>query len=153
MTEATIQAGIQDVIQSMSEFAGADVVINDWGIFDQSSSHAPYVLIQTADDVNSRQDAPTADTSYMIPVMLVERFTDWKETLDNFTARRDAILTQFNGTDDSRSADGLAATSIDAIYAEGPIGEVYPAYLADEERAEALPEFIVQTLIFEAREY
>jgi hypothetical protein len=153
MTEATIQAGIQDVIQAMPEFAGADVVINDWGIFDQSSSHAPYVLIQSADEVTSRQDVKTAQTVYMIPVMLVERFTNWKETYDNFTTRRDAILTKFNAVGAARSANGIAATTVDVIRSEGPIGEVYPAYLEPEERAEALPEFVVQTLIFETEEY
>lgn len=153
MTEATIQAGIQDVIQAMPEFANADVVINDWGVFDQSGSHAPYVLIQSADELISRQDAPTAATNYMIPVTLIEWFTDWKETLDNFTTRRDAILTKFNAVGSARSANGSASTTVDVIRTEGPIGQAYPAYLKPEEQAEALPEFIVQTLIFETEEY
>jgi hypothetical protein len=153
MTEATIQAGIQDVIQAMPEFANADVVINDWSVFDQSGSHAPYVLIQSSDELSSRQDAQTPNTFYMIPVTLIEWFTDWKETLDNFTTRRDALLTKFNGTEDDRSANGLESTTVDVIRTEGPIGQAYPAYLEPDEQAEALPEFIVQTLIFETEEY
>lgn len=153
MTEATIQAGIQDVIQSMSEFANADVIINDWGIFDQPNVHAPYVLITSADNFISRHDAPTAETTYEIPVMLVERFTDWKETYDNLTTRRDALLTKFNAAGTARSANGIAATTVDVIRPDGPIAYLYNAYLSPEELAEALPEFVAQTLIFEVTEY
>ena len=153
MTEATIQAGIQDVIQSMGEFATASVVLNDYSIYDQSSSKAPYVLIQTADDFSSRQDAPTAITTYMIPVTLVEKFTDWPTTLNNLTTRRDALLTKFNAVGTARSADGLEATSINAIRPAGPIAFVYDAYLSESEQAEALPVFVAQTLIFETEEF
>lgn len=153
MTEATIQAGIQDVIQSMIEFANADVVINDWGILDQSSSDAPYVLITSADNFTSRQDVTTAETTYEIPVMLIERFTDWKETYDNLTTRRDAILTKFNAVGTARSADGLTATTVDVIRPAGEITQLYDSYLSPEELAEALPTFIAQTLIFEVTEF
>lgn len=153
MTEATIQAGIQDVIQSMNEFNNVDVVINDFGIYDQSSVNAPYVMIQSADQVLSRQDSPSAETTYEILVTLIERFTDWKETLDNLTTRRDALLTKFNAVGTARSAAGLEATSIDSIRAAGPIAFVYDAYIAEDQIAEALPVFIAHTLIFEALEY
>jgi len=153
MTEATIQAGIQATIQSMAAFSVADVVINDYGIYDQSSSLAPYVLIASADDFTSRQDAPTAQTTYQIPVTIVERFTDWKETMDNLTTRRDALLTQYNAAGTARSANGLTSTTIDSIRPQGPIAFVYDAYLDESQRAEALPIFIAQTLIFEVTEY
>lgn len=153
MTEATIQAGIQAVIQTMTEFANADVVINDYTIYDQSSSRAPYVLIQTADDFSSRQDVMTPETTYQIPVTLVERFTDWKETLDGLTTRRDAILTKFNAVGTARAANGIAALTVDDIRPAGPIAFVYDAYLPEEQRAEAMPVFVAQTLIFEATEF
>ncbi len=153
MTEATIQAGIQDVIQSMDEFDNVDVVINDYSIYDQSSSLAPYVLIQTADDFDSRQRVKTAETTYQIPVTLVERFTDWKETLDNLTTRRDALITKFNATGTARAADGLTATTVEAIRSGGAIAFIYDAYIPESERDEALPAFVAQTLIFETEEF
>jgi len=153
MTETTIQAGIQDTIQSMTEFDNAVVVINDYSIYDDPISQAPYVLIESADDFFSRQDAPTDETTYMIPVTLIERFTDWKATLDGLTTRRDAILTKYNAAGAARSANGITATTIDVIRPDGPIAFVYDAYIAENERSEALPVFVAHRLIFEATEY
>lgn len=152
MTEATIQAGIQDTIQAMTEFANADVVINDWGIFDQTSSKAPYVLIQTADEFRSRHDLGAPENIYHIPVMLVEVFTDWPETMNGLTTRRDALLTTYNTGGNQRSAGGIPVT-IDEIRPQGPIAFIYDPSIPDNQLAEALPIFVAQTLIFEVKEW
>jgi hypothetical protein len=103
MSEATIQLGIQAALRAMSEFEDADIVINDWSVLDQSSSAAPYVIIENADDFTSRQDTVTPVTRWEIPLTLIERFDDWQPALDNLRTRRQAIIDKIN-SDDIRSA-------------------------------------------------
>lgn len=153
MSELAIQEGIQDILQAMSEFADADVVINDWGLLDQSNSNAPYVIISNADDFVSRQDVKTPETTWQIPVTLCEAFSDWPTTLNNLRARRQAIIDEFNTVGDNRSANGLAAVTIDEIRNDGPIQPYYGPYVPAEAQAEVLPQFLNQTLILTVQEF
>lgn len=153
MSEKLIQEGVQDVIQAMDEFANADVVINDYTPFDLSNLNAPYVIIENCDDVESTQDGRVANTTWNIHLILIERFTDWKTTQDNFRDRRQALLDEFNAEGNARSAGGLAATNIKAIRTRGPIVEWYDPMLAENQRELAVPVFLFQWLILVTEEF
>ena len=153
MSELLIAQGLQTIIRAMSEFADADVTINGWDILDQTVLSAPYVIISTADAVDSRRDVTTANTKWEISVTLFENFTDWQTTLNNFRARRQALIDEFNEVGTNRSAGGLAATAIDRIRSEGRIDPYYNPYLDEEMRMEAMPIFLYQRLLFSVEEY
>lgn len=153
MSEATIQSGIQTTLQAMSEFADADIVINEWGILDQAVTGAPYVIITNSDSVDSRQDTRTANTKWSIPITLYEAFTDWATSFNNFRTRRQAIIDAYNGTSTARSAGITSGVTIDRIRNDGDIGFYFDKTLSDEELRVAMPIFLYQTLILEAEEY
>lgn len=153
MSEATIAAGVQTMLQGMSEFANADVVINDWSILDQANVSAPYVIITTADDFDSRQDVRTPQTRWQIKLTLLENFTDWDTTYNNLQTRRQAIVDKLNTGGDERSAGGLSGVDIQRIYALSPINPWYDPYIPDEQLPEALPSFIEQTIGLDCLEF
>lgn len=148
MSEYTIQQGIQTFIQSMSEFADADVVINDWSLLDQSTTLAPYVIIENSDDFKTMWRTKSAEASWNIPITLLEAFSDWKTTLDNFRTRRQAILDAFD-----TSPGAVPGLTVDTIRNDGAIGQVYAAYMTPEQAANALPVFLSQRIILEAQEF
>lgn len=150
MSEATIQAAVQDTLQAMTAFSSADIVINDWSILDASTFDAPYVIIETADSVTSRQDTMTPNTRWQIPVTLFERFTDWAETYNNLRDRRQAIIDEFNEIGANRSPGGGAVTA-DVIRTDGPVGQWYDPYMNPDDNP--LPVFITQRIILEVEEY
>jgi hypothetical protein len=150
MSETLIQQGIQDVIQALSAFADADVVINDWTIYDQSVLDGPYVLIESADEFEARMDTVEPVTLWQERVTLIEPFEDWQTTLNNLRTRRQAILDAFNAVGTARSA-GLEATDIAIIRTQGSIDPYYDVY-ADPD-AGPDPAFLQQTLLFECEEY
>ena len=154
MSEATIMAGLQTAIQAMEEFKNADVVINDWDVLSQTGakSRAPFVIIESSDDFESRQDVQTPETTWNIKVTLIEGFGKrWKTTLDNLQTRRQAIIDKIND-DDIRSAGGLDATTIDTITAGSPITEIWNKY--ELEVSEAVPpDWLAQLLILECLEF
>ena len=153
MSEQAVHEGIQAVIRQIAAFAAADVVINDWSVLDQSSQAAPYVIISNADDFRSRQDATSPQTTWQVPVAIYERWTDWPTTLANLRARRQAIIDEFNVVSDNRAANGLPAVTIDEIRNDGPITPYYGPYIRAEEVPDALPQFLMQTLILSVEEY
>lgn len=153
MSEQAIQEGIQAVLQAMTEFADADVVINEWGVLDQPNSNAPYVIISNADDFVSRQDTTEAETTWQEVVALYERFTDWPTTLGNLRTRRQAIIDKFNEVSSNRAAGQAAGVTMDEIRNDGPIEPFYGPYIAAEAIAEALPQFLMQTLIMTVTEF
>lgn len=150
MSEATIQAAVQDTIQAIAAFADASVVINDWTILDGSFDGAPYVLIETADSVTSRQDTMTPNTRWDVPITLFERFTDWATTYGNLRDRRQALIDEFNEIGANRSPGGGAVTA-DVIRTDTPIGEWYDPY--QDPATNPLPVFITQRLILEVEEF
>jgi len=151
VSEKSIQEGIQSIIQSMTEFEDASVVINDWSILDYSSFYAPFVIIENSDQFESRQDGVTPNTVWQVPINLFEVFSGWEDTLTNFRARRQAIIDKLN-TSPNRAA-ALTQVTIDRIYPDSEIEQVYSRYLKPEEEANALPVFLVQRIILEAEEY
>ena len=152
MSEANIQSGIKTALQAMTEFEDADIVVNDWGILDQSSLSAPYVIIEDADDFTSDQDTETPKNLWSMPITLIERFTDWTTTLNNLRTRRQAIIDKINsGT--VRSAGGLAGTNLRRVRNDGPIGRIYPAYIPEGQAQDALPAFLSQRIILEVEAF
>jgi tryptophan 2,3-dioxygenase len=151
-SETAIQLGIKTAIQSMIEFADADVVINDWSILDQSSQAAPYVIIENADNFRSMQITQTPENTWDIPITLIERFIDWTTSLNNFRDRRQAIIDKINSGDE-RSANGLSGVTIDEIRSDGSIGQIFLAYLTPEQQVEALPTFLSQRIVLVTKEF
>lgn len=157
MSEATIQTALQTLIQSLSAFDDADVVINDWSLLDSGVNAAPYFIFESADDFSSVQTAKVEQTTYQIKGYLFENFTTWKATLDNLTTRRDALLTLFNDSDTgARMAGSVDASSkavnIEEIRAGSGVQPWYYHYISAEEAANATPQYLWQLLIFTARE-
>ena len=152
MSESSIQTGLQAAIQSMFEFADADVVINDWSILDNSNANAPYVIIENADEFTSRQDVMTPVTKWSEKITLIEKFEDWDTTLNGLRTRRQAIIDKIN-TGEARSAGVLEAVTIDEISSGGPIGYIYNRYIPDEQINEELPAFLSQLIILACEEY
>ena len=151
MNETAVQAAIQTTLKAMSEFADADVVINDWSILDQSSLAAPYVIITNAADINEARDTSDAQTAYTVPVTLVERFTNWADTLNGLRNRREAIFNAFTGS--ARSANGLEGTNFTRVRTVGPIVEYYDRGLSSEQLAVALPVFLQQDIAIDVEEF
>jgi len=152
MSEATIQSGLQTIIQGMAAFANADVVVNDWGILDGAVSAAPFVIISNADNFVGRRDTTTPNTVWEVAVTLYEAFTEWATTLDNFRTRRQAIIDELD-SGDNRSANGLEGVTIDEIRNEGPIEPYYGPYITADEIPEAIPQFLTQTWILTCEEF
>jgi len=153
MSEKAIQEGIQDTLQAMSEFATADIVINDWNILDQTIANAPYVRIENSDAFTSRQDATSSEEVWEIPVTIIVAFTEWTTSLDSLRDLRQAIIDEFNTVGGNRSAGGTAATTADIIRSGGPLLQVFDPYNEPEHNQESLPIFLAMPLIFEFREF
>ena len=152
MSEKTIQEGIQATIQALAAFDNADVVINDWDVLDQSTAQAPYVIIQNTDDPIITMQTLSGNMAWSIPVTLIERFTDWKETLNNFRTRRQAIFDTYNAAGTARSAGGIEAVDIHTIRTDGPIENLYDPDMPDDLLDPSSPIFITQRFIFEVDE-
>jgi hypothetical protein len=149
VTETQIQAGLKTALQAMAEFADASVVINDWGVLDGTTENAPYVIITTSDDFTSRQDSPSANDTYNIPVTLFEAFTDWPTTLNHLQARRTAIITLANQGGTFRSAGQLESVTINAVRSGSRILPYYEPGLSADEMREATPQFLMQEIVLE----
>lgn len=157
MSEATIQTALQTLIQGLAAFGNADVVINDWGLLDDGVNGAPYFILESSDDFTSVQTAKVEQTTYQLKGYLFENFTTWKETLDNLTTRRDALLTLFNDSSTGARMAGSVnadekAVNIEEIRAGSGVTPWYYHYMSAEEAANATPQYLWQLLIFTARE-
>lgn len=152
MSELTIQNAVKATIQAMSEFADADVVINDWSILDDPNANAPYVLIETADDFVSRQMTMTPETTWQIRVTLIERFEDWETTYNNLRTRRQAIIDEFNEVGANRSPGG-GAVICRVIRNGSPVLPLFNPNLPPAQRGNSDPIFITQLLIMEVEEF
>ena len=150
MSETAIQSGLQTAFRAMARFSSADVVINDWRILDGNIAGSPYILIENADTMNSRQDAPTPVTTWDIPVTIYRQFADWNTTMGSLRDDRQAVVDNINSSD-VRSAGGLQV-SINAVRSEGR-EDVYDIYNPSEFDAEKEPTFIGYRLILVCEEY
>ncbi len=153
VTEKTIQEAFQTALRALSNFADADVTINDWSVLDGSVDNAPYVIIENADDWDSVQQTVTAVDNMRIPFTLVVKLAadTWKTALDNFRDARQAIKDCFQGT--GRSAFGYAGVYIPRIRPDGPVGYIYSPDVDPEQQPYATPLFISQRMIAEVEEF
>lgn len=151
-SESAIQSGIATWIRAMSEFADADVVINDWSVLDKESANAPYVIISDADSFRVNLDANDDTGSWDEVVTLCEWFTDWPTTLNNFRTRRQAIIDAARSSN-AGSAGGIAGVRIAEIRAEGGIIPYNPIYNRQEYNPEVLPRYLIQHMIFACEEF
>jgi hypothetical protein len=145
-SEAAIQSGIQTAIKAMTEFADADVVVNDWSLLDQPGNNAPYVIIQTADDFDSQQDTVSPQNEYYIILTLVEIFQNWKTTLDNLCTHRQAIIDKINTTT-VRSAGGLDGVRVRRVRNNGQVDYLF------QNAEDTLPIYAMQEIVLEVEDY
>lgn len=149
MSEQTIQEKIQGVIQALAIFEDADVILNDWGVVDRSSLEAPYVIIETSDDFEWQHQNPAGQMRWGIPINLIERFTDWDESMNLIRDRRQAILDAFF----VGGAGAEAGVVVDMIRNDGVITPYYDRTVAQDLQPEALPVFLMQRMILEVTEF
>ena len=148
MSEQTIAIALRTLLQSMSNFADADVTICDWSVLDGSSTAAPYAIIDVADSFETQFQVSVEEARWDIPVEIYEAFSDWDTTRAAFRDTRQAVIDQL--ADSPGATLGLACR---AVRSESPVAPVYPAYLSDNERAEALPVFLMQRIIVVCEEF
>lgn len=151
MSEELIEEGIQAILQAMTDFASGDVTINDWDILDGSRSAAPYVVIQTADDFASRQDASSQVEVWGIKIHLFTEFQGW-DALTDFRDTRQAIIDEFNAAGTNRAAGQSGLTDTRELRNEGPIDYAYKKYEDEDEEEVSDPDFVHQVIIFETFE-
>ncbi|MCC6192064.1 MAG: hypothetical protein IT318_23795 [Anaerolineales bacterium] len=153
MNGTAVQAAVQTIIQNMSEFENADVTINDWRLLDQSTVSAPYVIITNPVDIDSSKDSSDTQDTYILPLILVEPFTEWKTTLDNLRNRMEAIFTAFNAIGTARSAGGIEGTNISRVRTDGPTTEYYGPGVDPQNIDEAMPIFLMQVIALFVEEF
>jgi hypothetical protein len=135
----------------MNEFAAGDVVMNDDSIYDGAAVRAPYVIIYTS-DVFQVTAAPARNLErYTIPFMLIEEFSDWKETLNNLRTHRQAIIDEvFAST--GWTADGESGVVVNRVFNLSQIENVLPVDAALSGAA-VLPVFLQQRIGVEVETY
>lgn len=149
-TEAAILSGLQTEFQGLSAFSNADVVINDFSVYDQWRGLSPYIIISAADDFSGRQDTKASQTRWEIGVTLVVEWDGWKSALDNFVTHRQSIIDKVN-SDNARTAGGLEGVDLSEIRSTSPILPwMYPY---QENQVEASPVFIFQDMAVTAQEF
>lgn len=141
MSEVTIANALETAIETLAAFGAADVVQNDFEVFNLYAGNSPYVIISTADAFRSRMDSAADQTTWDIGLTLVVRWEGWKTALDNFRTHRQSILDKFN-SGNVRSAGGTEAVDIHEVRSETPILPRYEPYV--ENLQEADPIFLFQ---------
>lgn len=147
-SEQALQEGIQDIMQALSNFDINDVTINDWDVLDRPGSGGPFFIIGNSDDLSS-VPGTSERGFYEIPGDLIYYVADksWKVGADGFRDTRQAIRTTINSGDNS-TANGLATIFISEMRAGTPIGFLYQYGVDPELDTEAVPMYLVQSLIF-----
>lgn len=143
MSELEIAEGLQTLLQTVTGFSFGDVVINDESLYDGAAVNCPYAIIYTA-SIFEVTPAPGRNIErYTIPIMLIEEFTDWKETYDNLRTHRQAITdTVFANT--GWAANGLEGVMVSRVFNLAGIESVIPV---DSEPAGVVhPVFLQQSI-------
>lgn len=148
MTEKTIQEAIQAVLVATATFDTGDVTINDWGVLDQSTANAPYVIIETADEFESLFRVDSDENTYQVILNLVVRFVDWDTSKTAFRDTREIVRAAL--ADPSNATSGLA---VRAVRSGGAIIPIYDAYAYADEQPDALPAFLTQRITAECQEF
>lgn len=148
MTEKTIQEAIQAVLLATSTFDAGDVTINDWGVLDNPTAKAPYVVIETADEFESLFRVDADENTYQVILNLVVRFLDWDTSKTSFRDMREIVRAAL--ADPANATSGLA---VRAVRSGGPIDPVYETYADADIQPDALPAFLSQRIIAECQEF
>lgn len=148
MSEATLATCLQNVLLTLNIFSAGDVTINNWGVLDQSSAKAPYVIIEIADtfDLENLQNSSITE-NWSLLFTLVERFDDWDTSLTVLSADREAILAKLANTSSYGSSNDELALGIRSIHSDGEIRRIYSSNVSNP--ADALPVFIAQRVRLE----
>lgn len=152
MTDTTIMNGLVSLLKTLQRFSKAEIVIDDYSILDETVHRSPYLILETPDDFESTQRTKIPVTVWNVPVTLFVRFTEWKDSLEEFRECRNELITLMNGTAGERSAN-QQSTTIDTIKNIGKIQPFYDPYLSEEQVKVAMPLFLFQTFLFIAQEY
>jgi hypothetical protein len=148
MTEKTIQEALQTVLLATSTFSTGDVTINDWGVLDNSTANAPYVVIETADDFESLFRVDSDENTYQVILNLIERFVDWDTSKTAFRDTREIVRAAL-----ANPANAVSGLAVRDVRSGGAISPIYESYGQAEIQPDALPVFLFQRLIAECQEF
>jgi len=134
MSEATLQAELKALFVASGTFANGSVLINETNVLDQSTENAPYLLILSADDVESVFRTGGVEIDYQEFVALVVKYDNGRQesvSRNAFTLARDSVVSTLRNNDltTGRIQAFRTLTGIDPItYAGDPDG--MPVFLA-----------------------
>lgn len=148
MSEKAVQEGIQDAIQSLTGFANADVVINDWTILDQTVASGPYAIIRNSDTFSNDASINT-NTTWHVPIEIYEAFTEWDASSGAFRDTRQTVIDAFSGV--NRSAGGIVGMLVKDVHSGADVEYYYGPHAEHEELAD--PIFIAQSIILVCEEF
>lgn len=149
MTELAIAQAFQSSFQGLSIFADADVVINDFSVYDQWIGKSPYLILSTSDTFESRQDTKAAQTRWDLGATLVVLWEGWKTALDNLMSYRQDCIDLVNSG--SVRVAGASGVDVPVIRSASKILPWFYPYQENDANAEPL--FIFQEWIIESQEF
>ena len=135
MSETTLLAEIQDILETSTRFER--VTVNDHSWLDVSMDR--FAVVDTSDILELVFRAGGTDVDYQIFVTVYEPFTDWQESYNDFMTTRQAVI------DALRAYDAVTGV-IQSVRTDAPIR--YVSYDDDQ----ALPVFIVQRFVVTVRD-
>lgn len=149
MSEKSVMEALETDLEELANFAVGDVVINDYGVFDQWVGLSPYLILSTSDTFSSRMDTSVAQTRWSLGLTLVVQFVDWATTLTAFRDHRQDILDLLNSGD--KRVAGQASVDIGEIRSASPILPWHGQYV--EDRSQAHPIFLFQDWELDVEEF
>ena len=147
--EDDIQSGLATLFRALSTYETADVTINDWSVLDGYG--APFIIIETADEFESRADSQTPVTDWSIIVWLIVSFSDWDTSLNAFRDNRQEIIDTLNDGS-AGSAGGLAGVYVSRIRGSEK-QYIYQRYGDSDIDPEALPQYVSQRMVVDVQEF
>jgi len=153
MSDTTVLNGLVTLFKTLEEFDASSVVIDDFSILDGSRDRSPFLILETPDEFISTQQTRTPETIWEIPVTLFVKFTDWTESYQIFRETRFAVIDLMNGVSGERAAGLATPVNIRDIRNSTLIMPWYDPSLNAEQRIEALPLYLFQTIAFQTVEY
>lgn len=151
MSELSVAQSLQTLLRTTTisterVFSDSDVTINNWSVLDGSFANAPYIVIETSEEFDSRQDTYTPNTRWQMPVYLVIHYTSRDQAHNDIMTIRQAIIDKLNSG--GRTGNGI---TIDRIYSSGGFIEIYDKYIPENEIVD--PDYIAQTIMFDVEEF
>ena len=150
MDEKTAQESLQTWLQGLSEFANADVVINDFSIFDGARDKGPFAIISNSDRWRSRQVGSVAEDTWPIPVFLLVPFTKDQETLNTFRDTRQVIINEINDNTGNRTP--VPGADISEVFPGTDVMEWFEEGTKPEEFG-TFPLYIFQVMLFQVETF